>query len=74
MSLYQIGEDIRVDIPDPSDPDHHYHAEVGTIVEVVEDDLGSLTGTPQDSYLYTIDFDDPSLGTMDFCHSDLKPA
>lgn len=72
MSPYQVGDEIRVDIPDPSDSDHRYHGETGTIVDVSEDDLGGLTGQPRDDYLYTVEFDDSTFGTMDFRHDDLQ--
>lgn len=71
MTNYNPGDEIRVDIPEPSDPDHRYHGEVGTVVAVNVDGLGKLTGDPNDDYIYTVAFANEKLGTMDFRHQDL---
>lgn len=43
---YENGDRVRVDIPDVDDPDHRYHGEVGTVEEVLEDDLSGITDDP----------------------------
>jgi hypothetical protein len=72
MTTYGLGETVRVDIPDPDDPDHKYHGKVGVIKAVYADDLGLLTGNPEDDSLYTVVFDEDDLGTMDFRYQDLE--
>ena len=69
---YQVGDRVRVQIADPSDPDHRYHGETGRIEEVLEDDLSGVTGDSRDDFLYRVEFDDESLGRMSFRHHDLR--
>ena len=69
---YQVGDRVRVDIPERSDPDHRYHGEAGEIVEVLQDDLSGITGDPRDDYLYRVAFDEEALGRMSFRHHDLE--
>lgn len=59
-------------IPDPHDPDHRYHQETGTVTDIYEDGLGSLTGDPWHKYLYTVDLDDNALGSVDCRYDDLE--
>jgi len=72
MRLEQ-GTEVRIDIPDRTDPDfERYHRCCGTIVAIVEDDASELTGDARDDVLYRIEFDDGS--TQDFRWRDLRPA
>lgn len=70
---YEIGDEVQVYLPLPDDPDHRYHGKVGEIVDVFEDELSEVTGNPSQSYLYTVDFDDPSLDVTDFRYDDIHP-
>lgn len=67
----QIGERVRVELPDSSDLDRRYHGKAGTVVDITTDHLGEITGDPQDNRLYHVEFDDGSLGKMTFRHHDL---
>ena len=50
------GDQIRVDIPDETDPDHErLHGRSGTIVDVIADDAGQTTGDVRDSYLFRVE-------------------
>lgn len=71
MSILQVGDKVKVNIPDSSDPDHRYHGEIGTVTAIIVDDLGQLTGHSNDDYLYSVEFYNQSLGSMDFRHQDL---
>jgi hypothetical protein len=71
MRLEQ-GTEVRVDIPDKADPDfERYHRRRGTVVAIVEDDAGKLTGDTRDDVLYRVEFDYDS--TQDFRWRDLRP-
>ena len=71
MKLEQVA-DVRVDIPNRTDPDSkRYHMRCGTIVATVADDASKLTGDDRDSVLYRVEFDDGS--TQDFRWRDLRP-
>lgn len=59
MRALQVGDRVRIDIPNKDDPDHdRLHGKHGTIVDKLEDDAGKETGDPRDSYLYVIELDD----------------
>jgi hypothetical protein len=50
MSEFHVGDRVRIDIPDETDPDHErYHGEHGQIVDILEDEAGMLTGDGRDS-------------------------
>lgn len=68
---FAVGDCVRVDIPDPDDPDHRYHGETGEVIEVTRDELGELVDDPRLNYLFTVEFVDASLGTMTFRFHDL---
>jgi ribosomal protein L21E len=54
---YSVGDRVRVDLPDETDPDHdRYHGEHGRIVDVFEDDASTLTGDDRDSIIYRVQF------------------
>lgn len=73
MRRFIEGDRVRVDIPDESDPDHErFHGEQGTVVDVMMDDAGTLTGDDRESTLYTVDLDDGP--TADFRWRDLRPS
>lgn len=51
-SEYEVGDQVRIDIPDETDPDHgRLHGEEGTVIEVLWDDAGEETGDARDSAL-----------------------
>ena len=53
MSEYHVGDRVRIDIPDETDPDHdRYHGKHGKIVDIFEDEAGKLTGDGRDSIIY----------------------
>ena len=55
MPAFTIGDRVRIDIPAETDPDFaRYHGRVGTVVAVLEDDAGTVTGDPHDSRLYRV--------------------
>ena len=58
MRLEQ-GTEVRIDIPDRTDPDfERYHRRCGTVVVTVEDDASEPTGDDCDDALYHVEFDD----------------
>lgn len=69
--MYEQDDRVRVDIPDPDDPDFHLHRERGTVAEVIEDTAGAETGDERDSQLFRVELD--SGEQMDFRWRDLRP-
>lgn len=64
----KVGDTVRINILD--DVDYKYHGRHGEIVEIVEDDLGNLTGNEEDNNIYKVEFEDES--TMSFRQHDLE--
>lgn len=72
MSDFSIGDRVRVDIPDTTDPDFdRYHGEHGTIVKTVDDDANEITGEDRDRTIFRLKFDNGE--TADFRRRDLRP-
>ena len=73
MKRFEVGNRVRIDIPDKDDPDHErLHRKYGTIVEILEDDAGEETGDPRDSYLFSVEIDDGTIEPLRW--RDLRPA
>jgi ribosomal protein L21E len=73
MKRFEIGDRVRVDIPDTDDPDFdRYHGRTGKVHEVIEDDAGEATGDERDSYLFAVKFEHGE--TEHFRWRDLRPA
>ena len=71
--MLEIGDPVRIDIPDTSDPDFdRYHGRTGEIIEVLEDSAGMETGDERDSTIYRVEFGDGE--RADFRWRDLRPA
>lgn len=67
-----IGDRVRIDIPDTSDPDYEaYHGQHGTVADSITDDAGRETGDDRDDVIYRVEFEDGS--TADFRWRDLRP-
>jgi len=72
MREFNVGDRIRIDIADESDPDHdRLHGQHGEVVEVIADDVGEETGDPRDSQLYRVRLDGGD--TVDVRWRDLRP-
>lgn len=71
MTQFSEGDRVRVDIPDESDPDHErYHGEHGTVVAVMDDELGDITSNEGDGMLLRVELE--SGESMDFRPVDLR--
>ncbi len=69
---YDVGDRVRIDIPDETDPGHdRYHGEHGQIVDILEDEAGTLTGDDRVSIIYWVQFmtQTPQFNCM--CHVSL---
>jgi len=73
MRRFEVGDRVRVDIPNKDDPDHErLHREHGTIVEVFEDDAGQETGDPRDSHSFRVEIDGSTAESLRW--RDIRPA
>lgn len=73
MKRFEIGDRVRVDIPNEDDPDYErLHRKHGTIVKIFEDDAGQQTGDPRDSHLFRVEIDEDII--EDLRWRDLRPA
>jgi hypothetical protein len=72
MNRLSKGDQVRADIPDVTDTDHElYHGRCGEIIEVVQDDAGTVTGDKRDSRIYRVEFENGEV--VDFRWRDLRP-
>lgn len=73
MRRFDVGDRVRIDIPDETDPDHkQYHGLVGEVLEILEDDAEHHTGDERDSYLFAVKLEIGEIGH--FRWRDLRPA
>jgi hypothetical protein len=73
MKRFDTGDRVRIDIPDETDPDYQrLHNAQGTVVEIIQDDAGAVTGDSREEYLFHIKLDDGE--TVDVRWRDLRPA
>ena len=73
MRRFEVGDRVRVDIPDRGDPDFdRYHGRTGEVVEVIEDEAGQATGDERDSYLFGVEFENDD--SDHFRWRDLRPG
>lgn len=72
MNELNKGDNIRIDIPDETDPDHDaYHGHHGTIVEILEDDADRVAGEEREGLIYRVELETGE--TADFRWRDLRP-
>ena len=72
MKRFEIGDEVRIDIPDTEDPDFStYHGRTGKISDIIEDDAGRETGDERDSYLFEVEFEEGK--SEHFRWRDLRP-
>ena len=72
MSECDVGERVRIDVPDETDPYHEqYHGKHGQIADILEDEAGSLTGDEQDSLIYQLQLDNGD--NIDIRHRAIRP-
>ncbi|UBF21527.1 putative ribosomal protein L21e [Halorubrum virus HRTV-24] len=72
MTRFEKGDRVRVDLPDESDPDHdQFHGEHGTVVDILQDDAGAVTGDERDSRLFRVELE--SGNSIDLRWRDLRP-
>lgn len=73
MKRFEVGDEIRIDIPDETDPDHErLHRSFGTVVEILEDDASALTGDEREDLLFRVQLSE-SGETVDVRWRDLRP-
>lgn len=71
MSGFEVGDRVRLDIPDQDDPDFgRLHGRTGKILETMKDDAGLSTGDERDSFLYRVELD--CGGTVDVRWRDIR--
>jgi len=65
------AERVQIDIPDETDHDHQLDGEHGRVVEVLQDDSGTMTGDERDSSIYRVRTDGD--GTVEIRWHNLRP-
>ena len=73
MRRFEVGDQVRIDIPDQTDPDHdRLHGRRGRVVDILEDDAGQETGDQRDSHLFSVELEDGTVADLRW--RDLRPA
>lgn len=72
MSGFDPGDDVRVDITDTAHPEFEWHGEYGTVVEVLEDDVGNGAANSRANRFYRIELADYDR-TLNIRHRFLRP-
>ena len=73
MQRFEVGDRVRIDIPDEDDPDFdRLHDHFGTVIGVWRDDADDATGDERDRYLYQVELMDG--GTASLRWRDLRPV
>ena len=69
---FKIGDAVRIDIPDETDPDHNrLHGRQGEITTILEDDAGKATGDVHDTVPYRVQLKDGTEADVRWC--DVRP-
>lgn len=72
MRRFDTGDSVRIDIPDETDPDYErFHGRQGTVIKIIPDDAGAVTGDEREGYLFRVDLNDGK--TVDVRWRDLRP-
>lgn len=72
MKRFDIGDTVRIDIPDVTDPDHErLHGCRGTVVEILSDDAGTVSGDQREGYLFRVEIANGDI--VDVRWRDLRP-
>lgn len=73
MKRFDTGDDVRIDIPDETDPDHErLHGQRETVIEILSDDAGVATGDVREGYLFHVELTDGE--SVDVRWRDLRPV
>jgi len=73
MRRFNVGDYVRIDIPDESDPNHNrLHGEHGEVADIIRDDAGEETGDSRDSAICRLQLDDGKQ-EVDLRWRDLRP-
>ena len=67
---FEVGDKVRVDIPDETDPDFEVHGAHGEIVDIIEDSASIVTGDEQDGRIYRVELEDGDV--VDLRRRDLR--
>lgn len=72
VNRFEIGDKVRIDIPDETDPDfEEFHGQRGEVIRILHDDAGVETSDERDNLIYRVRFADGE--RMDFRRRDLRP-
>ena len=70
-AAFQVGDNVRIVI-DTIDPDMQYHGKKGEIIEIQFDDAGSVTGDPEDNFIYDVELENGERPNIHFRRADIK--
>lgn len=68
---FQKGDKVKI-IIDEIDPDMNLHGKKGEIINIEFDDAASVTGNPEDNFMYTIELENGEVPDIHFRRRDIK--
>jgi len=69
---YEVGDRVKIQF-DSNSSDSHYHGMVGTVADVMQDELGGETEREVDAFSYKVELEDEEVESW-FRHQNLVPA
>lgn len=70
--IFEPGETVRVDLPDPNGPDAKYDGRLATVRDVTFDQLGEYGNLPELNAMYLLEFDNGEAPNIRFRVHDLR--
>lgn len=67
----QKGDRVKLILDKERSPDNHLHGRKGEIIDIEFDDTDSVTGEPEDNFIYTVKLDDGEVPEVHFRRKDL---
>lgn len=68
----EVGDRVRIDIPDETDENHRHHGKLGTVIRVLGDGASEVAGNPSDSSPVRIKLETGE--KADFRPRDVRPS
>lgn len=68
----QVGDKVKLILDKERSPDTRYHGKKAEIVDIGFDDVSSVTGDPEDNFIYTVALENSEVPEIHFRRRDLK--
>lgn len=69
---YSVGDRIKLILDKERSPDNQWHGKTGEIIDISFDDAASVTGNPEDNFMYKIRLAEGEVPDIHFRRKDLE--